>query len=124
MKRSCKSTFRHLRWGVIGNMKRNTLLSRLSSCFTVHLGFFIPTIFGLFVNPDLFSEGNITGYNFPRTVLAFSCILGACLLSIGCLRYKRRDKGILPDYAGFGLYLFIGSFLGLYLLISRFTTYY
>jgi hypothetical protein len=95
-----------------------------SSHWLDFLGFLLPVIFPFLVNSTVFTKVYIFNIAFPKAMLAFMCILGACLFSIGCLRYKRKDKGILPNYAGFGFWLFIGSFAGLFILVSIVTAYY
>lgn len=100
-------------------MKLDKLPKRRLSHWLDFLGFLLPVLFSFFVSPTAFTKFYIFDIAFPKAMIAFMCILGACLFSIGCLRYKRKDKGILPDYAGFGFGLFIGSFVGLFILISR-----
>lgn len=76
------------------------------------LGFLLPMLFLLIVSPTALRRVYIFDIAFPLAMLAIILIFGACLFSIGCLRYRRKDKGILPSYAGFGFWLVIGSFVG------------
>jgi hypothetical protein len=79
-------------------------------------GFLLPVLFAFFVTPTIFTQVYIFDIAFPKFFLLIIC---TCLFSIGCLRYKQKDKGVLPGYAGFGFGLFIGSLVALFILISR-----
>jgi hypothetical protein len=88
------------------------------------LGFLLPVFFSFLVSPTVLTKVYIFDITFPIAMLATIFIFGVCLFSIGCLRYKRKVRGIFPDYAGFGFWLSIGSFVGSLILVLRAPTYY
>jgi len=65
--------------------------------------FLLPVFLAFFVSPTLLMRVYIFNVAFSSAMLAIHFIFGVCLFSIGCLRYKRKDKGILPNYAGWVL---------------------
>jgi len=104
-------------------MKLDKSPKRRLSHWPDFLGFLLPVLFAFSVSPTVFAKAYIFDIAFPIAMLAIIFILGTCSFTIGCLRYKRKDRGILPNYAGFGFWLVIGSFVGSLVLSSLATVY-